>query len=489
MKFFNKTGAIVLGICLGLGLFQPAWAQPAPQDRDVWTLQQCLEHAAKNNIALQQSRLQARTSRNNLNGAYGNALPSVNGNMSQSYTAGGRSVNPYDNTVVENETFRTSQLSLQASMNIFNGFANTNSIRQSRELLKAAEYQVQVRQNDINLQIVNNYVAILANREILANAQRQVASTQQQLDRTRRLVDAGSMPIANQYNLEAQVATEELNVINAENSVAQSKLALQQLLQLAVKPGFEVVTPANLPEPTPVAESAQDIYGTAVGIMPEIKNAQTQAKAAEYARLVAIGRAAPSLTASAGLFSNYSSLAKKRSMVSGSAISVPFGYYSDLNGAKIPVFVDQPVYQTQDFGFFDQIDNNLRRGLTFSLAIPIFSQLQNRNAIGNAVVNQENARLQQRLEEQNLRQKIEQAWQDMRAASKRYGAAQKQVASLQESFRATEKRFQAGAVNNLDFNLAKNNLNNAEADLIRARYEYLFRSKILDFYQGRPLSF
>ena len=463
-------------------------AQAPEANPQKWTLQACVEYAMQHNLQLKQSELTTQTNRNNLQQSKANMLPSLNGTASHSYNLG-RSIDPFTNSVVQNQTVQSNSFGMGLNMNLFSGLQTQNMIERNKLTVKASELDIETNKNTISLQVVNAYTQILFTQELLSNAKVQLETTKLQVSRTEKLVNAGSLPQTNLLDLKSQLASDELNVVNNENQLEMAKLNLLQLLQKPATEAIEIVVP-NLDAPqTALQRNAQQIYEAAEQLQPQIKAAELRVKSAERSIALAKGGYMPSLSLSAGIFTNYSSIAK-RFVADGSLIEYPTGaYWRDANNNPIPVYQSTKGGSIEKFAYFKQLDNNLRENLAFNLNIPIFSNLQNKTNVANAIIGKESARYSAETTKNSLRQTIEQAYLDAKLAAKRYATTQKQVDALKESFRATEQRFNVGVLNSVDYNLAKNNLNRAETDLIRTKYDYIFKVKVLDFYEGKPLNF
>ncbi|CAN5382820.1 TolC family protein [soil metagenome] len=421
------------------------------QRRQPWTLQECVEYALNRNIRVMRSQLDLEQSRNLLGQSRAALYPTLNAFGTHSY-AFGRTIDPVENRFVE-ETIQTNQFSLNSEVLIFGGFQNQNQIRQSRVLAEANLAALEQARNDVSINVAGNYLQILLNEELLENARFQLNTSAEQLRRTKALLQAGAVAQAEFLEIRAQYATDELAVVNAENQVELSKLRLMQMLTLPYDPQFEVADPEVVEvDDLQLPATASQVYEDALVTQPIMRSISYRLRSAELGETIARGGRLPTL----GAFGNVNT------------------YYTN----RLDDF----------FSFTQQLDNHLGQNLGFRLNIPIFNNLRVRQDIQNAVIQRKNAEINNIETENNLRQEVEQAFLDAKTASKSYFSAQNQVEALQESFRATEQRFNVGAANAVEYNISKNNLNRAESDLIRARYDYIFRVKVLNFYQGKVLS-
>lgn len=460
------------------------------------SLKQAIETALSNNISMKQGMAAIESAQISLQQAKMNRLPSLNAGAGQSVNWG-RSVNPYDNRVVENQQVTSNNLSLSASVSVFNGFQNRYSIQQRELNLKAGNEDLGTTRNNIVLGVVEAYATVLSNRALLESARFQLESTRAQLELTQKLVLAGRMAEAAVFDLRAQLATEETNQVLAENNLELARLSLAQWMQVSPDSFGEVSEPVLNTESAP-EKSAAEIYQLAEAAQPQIKAAKTRVLSAEKGIDLARSAYYPSLNLQGGLFTNYSSLAQK--FVPGQILSTPryesfgeFNIVDPASGTSIPVRIEQKITQgpgsLQDLSFGQQFDNNLRKGVTLNLNIPIFNGNQARLGQENARIARKNAELQLDQEKNRLRQTIESAVANEKAARKRLEAVEKQIKALEESWRLSEQRFNLGVLNSVDFLQAKNNLARAMNDRARFRYDFFIRRALLDFYMGKELDF
>lgn len=456
----------------------------------IYTLSNCVQTAWTNNLQVKQNGLSIQGAQVNLEQTKMNRLPAFNASASHSYNTG-RSINPFDNTVVQNKTVQSNSYGLSMNMNLFNGFQNQNTIERNKHNLTASKFDEQATKNTIALNTIESFLNVIVQKELLAVAKSQIQATTGQLERTQKLVLAGSLPKLNELELQSQLATEELNLVNTENQLALAKLTLLQNMQLPGNEEFDVQAP-ELKSENPLLEynAPDQIYQVALPNQPQIKAGEARIKASEKNILVAKSNYLPSLSLNGGIFSNYSSVAQKvtpgRKLDSPIFTPTPFVVNQDINQIVYQVQTSSPS-QISDFRYLEQIDNNLRRGVTFQLNIPIFNNYQVKAATSNADINRRVAELQLETTKNQLKQQIEQAYLSARASEKRFQTISKQIVALKESFRAAEQRFNAGLLNSAEFLISKNNLFRSESELIRTRYDLFLRTKVLDFYMGKQL--
>ncbi|MBN3581819.1 TolC family protein [Algoriphagus aestuarii] len=447
MKKCFLSFAFIVG--LGFSLVAQETAVPTgPLD-----LETAVAIALENNLTLKRSELNQLSNEATLLQNQGQRLPNLNAGTSYG-VRWGRSINPVTNLF---ETARIGNVNVSASSNatIFAGNQINNSIKQSKVDLEAGMYNIEATKNNITLNIINLFINVVFNREQVNVAENQLSTTKDQLARTTKLVEAGSLPLSDQLDVQAQNATNEVNLVNARNNYNIAKLNLAQALQIPYSPEFSVVEPEfEINETLMATETPRDIYEAAIETMPEIKAAQANIESADLGVKLAKAGYYPTLGVGANIFSNY---------------------------------VDQ-AFGTERPSFGQQIENNLSEAVNLQLNIPIFSRLNNKATVQRAKVQKQISEVAALEAENQLRNDIETAYNSALAAQLTYESSLVQVQSLQETFRIAQQRFDLGAINSVDFQVAQNNLFNAQADLLNAKYTYIFRVKVLDFYLGNPIN-
>ena len=420
------------------------------QAQTTWSLQKCIDYAIQNNIQIKQQDLNSEYYSNLHQQAKFNRLPNLNSSV-QNNMSYGRSLGP-DNTYLDinsNSTYG----SISSNITIWNGFTLTNQIKLAEMNLRASLEEAKKTKDDIMLNIAAAYLEILFADELVLVADDLLKITQLQLDRTGKLVDAGSLAKGSLLEIEAQYAREELDVVNAQNRLQLAYLTLYQLLELPSTESFKIEKP-SLPEigANLTLLNSMDVFKNAVQLKPAVKGAEFNLESARKQLMVAKGNLLPSLS----FGGNYNN------------------FYQKL--------FDYPTASLKD-----QFKGNQRYGFGLSLSIPIFNHFQARTSVSNAQIQLENSELQLQNTKNVLRKDIEQAYTNALAAFKRYVANQKAVISSKEAFRYTEEKFNVGMINSVEYNQSKNNLSKAQSDLLQAKYEYIFRTKILDFYNGQSI--
>jgi outer membrane protein len=482
-RYFLLAG--VLALVALTGRAQTTGGQ-LPTER--YTLQRCLEIAWANNIQVRQSQLQVEASRNTLEQSRASQLPNLNGNVTGPGLSFGRGIDPFTNTAI-NQQITFNNFNLTTNTTLFAGGQLRNVVKQNELTVQAAQQDVQANRDQLTLNVVLAYLQVVNNEDLLAIARGQVEVSQLQVERTQKLVDAGSLPPANLYDLQAQLANDELAVVNAENNLILARVNLLQLMNVNGLQNIELDR-LSVNTPTgPYPQTPQEVYDVATGFVAAVKAADLRTQSAGRGVEIARGALAPTVGFNASLSTNYSSAAQRR--VLGNLVDVSTTATVVIDGQPTPItFVtQQPSQSFRGIGYFDQLASNRNANLSIGLRIPIFNAYTARTQVANAQVNERNLAYQAENVRLQLRQTIEQAFTNLTTAAKRYAATTKQVEALEQAFRVAESRLNAGAINSVDYNVAKTNLDRARSNQVQAKYDYLFRTKILDFYQNKPLSF
>ena len=419
-------------------------------------LETCVAVAIENNLTLKRTELNQQITEATLLESQGRRLPSLTAGASSGYRWG-RSINPVTNLF---ETRRIGNINLFGNTGapIFQGMRINNSVAQAKTNLESGMYTLEATRNDITLNVINLFIDVVFNREQVKIAENQLKTTTEQLGRTKKLVEAGSLPLSDQLDLQSQNATNELNLINAKNGLRSAKLSLAQAMQIPFTESFDVIEPEyEVSQAAMTGETPAEIFEVAVQLMPQIKAASADVKSAEYGVKIAKGAFYPTLDAGISAFSNY----VDQAFIPGSSEIIPFR---------------------------TQVDNNFSQSGNLNLSIPIFTRFGNKANLQRARVQQQLAEVSELEAKNKLRQDIETAYNSAFAAEQSYQASLIRVKSLEETFRIAQQRFDLGAINSVDFQVAQNNLFNSQADLLNAKYTYIFRIKVLDFYLGNPIN-
>lgn len=460
------------------------WAQgPAANQKKVWTLQECVNYALENNLQVKRSELNLKSSEVDLTQSRMNLLPNANANGSYGYNWG-RGLDPVTNEFTNSLRNNVSSLGASSSVTVFNSLRTQNLIRQNSSALAASEQNLEKSKNDVTLNVVSFFVNVIFNKELLENSRVQLTTSQQQLERTKKLVIAGSAPKVDELNLEAEVASNELTVINQENSLNQSILQLKQAMQIPASEDFDVAIPEIAAEDLVLSQSRDEIFDIAKAVMPEIRSSIFSRESSRYGVKAAKANFFPRITLNGSLNTNYSKSSEAVFVPNDDIITYEIG--TDINGS--------PVYATRSDGTTmnlykadEQFKDNLYKSLSLSLIIPIFNNYTTRAGVRRSEIANVQAEINILEAENTLRQTIETAYNDAVASSKTYASSQKQIQAREEAFRITKQRYDVGASNYVDWLVSQNNLFQAKTDLSRAKYNFIFKKKVLDFYQGKPI--
>jgi outer membrane protein len=429
----------------------------------LWSLEECVAYAYENNIQIKQSYLGVESADLSLNQSKINLSPTFNANLRQNYNWG-RTPSPQTN-VYSNEQSQQSYFGVSSDLTLFNGMQQVNNVRQKQFDYLAAKYDSDKIKNDMSLNIAAGYLQILFNIELVSNAQNQLDISSQQLSRTEKQVEAGAVAKGSLYDIQAQAASDDANLINAKNNLMLAYLDLMQLLDLEANQEFDIVKPKLEITAKPTLLPPDMIYNKSLAIMPEIKSAEYRVQSAERGLSIAKGQRSPRLYASGSYGTSFSDQIKN--IVYG-----PDG---------VPSYGDTKSFDAQ-------MKDNRNGTLMFGLSIPIFNGYQVSSYIKQSKINMENVNLDLQLEKNRLRKSIEQSYADALAAYQTYIARKKSVDAFAESFKYMEEKFNVGMVNATDYNVSKLQYSTAVSDLASSKFDYIFKTKILDFYLGKSVT-
>jgi outer membrane protein len=474
---FSKTFTILFVALISLST--------QAQEMKQWDLEACVNHAYENSLTVQRSQLALKDNEALVKQGKLSRLPTLNMNVFNSWRWG-RSIDPTTNLFT---TQRINSNGANASSNflLYQGSRLSRSIKQGEMNVQASMYDLEKAKNDVALDVVFGYLQIIFTRELLENAREQLKTTKTQMDQTAKFVDAGSLPITNLLDLQSQVAGNEVDVINAENDVNLAVLQLKQFLQIPAEEPFDIVTPDfSASNYAFVTMSVGEVFETAVQTQPEIKSADIQIESAQMGVKIARSDHIPQVGLQGQFFTNYSD--QNKEFTGAEEIPGqfnPIGFV--LNSSEIVV---EPTFRTffNDINIPTQWADNRSWSAGFNIAVPIFNGWSTQTNVQRAKIQEDLAEINAVEARNVLRQTIETAYNDAQAAAKVFEAAQKQVDALEESFRATEKSYNLGAVNFVDYQVASFNLFSARSSQVRSKFDYIFKLKVLDFYLGNPLT-
>lgn len=424
--------------------------------QQAWSLKQCVDYALLNNIQLKQTILSSELSKLNYLQSKANFLPSLNASGSHNYNFG-RSIDFGSNSYVTQQ-IQSNNFSINSEFTLFSGFQILNSLKQSKLDYQASEYEIKKITNDVSLNVVATYLQVLYAEEAVISSKDRVDAANKQKDRTKLMVDAGNMAQGSLLDADALLSSEQLAQITAENLLQSALLTLTQLLELDSLSGFKIERPpVDLPDQSILALSDNEVYQLALKFLPEIKNAAYKVLSAEKGLSIANGSMYPRVTIYGSFGTGYSSITRD----------------------QLPPFEKTP--------FSTQLNDNLGKSIGLSLNIPIFNGLQSNTGIKKARLNVINTRFTEDLTKKQVLKSIQQARLDATSALTKYQAATKNFAAQQLALEYADKKYNVGLLSSLDIINTRNNKTKAESDLLQAKYDLIFKIKILEFYAGKPL--
>lgn len=422
----------------------------AQTNDNVLTLQDAVDMAIEKNISIKQSELNLQNSELGKSDAIGNFLPRVSASANHQWNIG-RGINITTN-VIEDITTSFSSMSAGVGLDVYNGFRNIYQLHRANLEILASQYQLDDMKDDIKLLVANSYLQIMFNKEILKVQKSQLEITKVEYERTKDLIDIGTFSPRQIFEIEASLASQEQNVVQAENNYRNAKLSLAQLLLIDDFNSFEIANEDfSIPFSDILTKSPKEILNKSMTLRNDIKLAETNISIAEKDIQISKSQLQPSITS----------------------------FYQ---------WNTRISYQDNLPSFEDQFDLNKGQGYGLALNIPIFQGKQIRNNVERSKVNLDRLKNQYEQEKLNLENSINQAYNDLTGAIKLYEASNKTLASLKSAYEDTSDRFLLGAVNSFDFIQSKQRYESAQSENIRAKFDYIFKLKVLEFYFGLPLS-
>jgi len=445
----NKISFVILfsGLC-----FSSAKAQ----ETEFWSLKKCIDYALENNIQVKRQELQTELAEKDYTQSYFNFTPTFNAGLEHSLSTG-RALNT-ELYRWENASQTFGSMGVRSELTLFKGLRNFNSMKQSKYSFLSSKEDLEKTKNDITLQIVNYYLQILFDKELLDVSKSQYEVTMMQVDKTKRMVEVGNVAMGQLYEIQAQAATEKLNYTVNRNRLQLSVLDLVQLLDLDSVGNFAVIQPETLAvDYTFLPASISDVIDNALINMPEIRGAEYRVKSSEK------------------------SLAVQRSGRS------PEVYLSGIYYSRYQNDSYNPNDSTYTYPLIDQLKDKQYSQVNLGVSFPIFNRYQTQTSISKAKIYLADSRFQLEQQKQVIYKNIQQAHTDALGAFEKYLSALEAVKSNEEAFNYTRQKYEVGLVNAVDFSIAKNNYSKARSDQAQAKYEYIFKVKILDFYTGKPI--
>lgn len=452
--------------------------------QEQWDLQKCITHAQKQSISIQQANLAIDQAEISEKISKHSRYPNLNGSSNLNWNFG-RSIEPTTNEFVSS-TFLSNNLSLNTGVTLYNGGRIKNQIQQSKINKEAAMQDAEDTERTLALNVATLYLNVLFAKDRMKIADRQYELAKTQLDQINKLIRVGSRPENDRYDIEAQITNAEQTSVQSKNVYEINVLNLKQLLRLEPSAPFEIVTPPSNLEVTddPDILTFDEVYRKGLTNQPNIKAGDLRYESAILDKKVANAALLPSLTVGASVGTNYSN---KGISIDGFDQVVQQSNVL-IDGTPAVIGTNQLVPITSQSGYFTQLDENVSYGVGFGLNIPIYNRYQNKGNVERAKIGIESARLSTEQLKENLKINIQQALADARAAKRAYIAAQKNNKAQSAAFNNAQKRFDLGAINTYDYNNALTTKENADINLLIAKYDYLFRVKVIDFYLGKPLN-
>ncbi len=446
---------------LTLTFFTCILMSSASFSQETWSLEKCVRYAWQENINIKRAEIGVRNNELIEKGNRLSRLPNLNASVSGSFQYG-RTIDPVTNTF-NSLSIGANRYSVNAGVTIYNGNRITNLVRQAGHDIQASMADLAQTKNDISLTIANAYLNVLFAEEQLDAAKKRKKLSESQLSQVDKLIRAGARPANARLEILATIARDDQSIIAQENLVLNGLQNLKNLLQLEPSADIQLERPSTIAivisaEDNPDVLKFSDLYNTSLSNQPFIKADENRIKSAELGKDIARAGLLPSLSAFGGLNTNYSTRGKRI-----------------VNGAL------------EDNPYSNQIDENFGQNIGLSLSIPIYNNHRNLISMDRAELNMISNQYTAELNKQNLKNDIQTALSNARAAKRTLAASERTVEASTAAFQNSEKQFQLGTINTFEYATAKNNLDQAEVDLIIAKYDYLFKLKVLDFYQGKKL--
>jgi len=479
-KFCMKR--IILGLLMLLVGITTANSQTV---KKIWSLEECINYALANNLQIKQQQLLVNVANEDLLQSKMNLLPNLNGGATHSYNYG-QTVDRYTNQFATARV-QSNNFYLQSQITLFNGFQLLNTVRQNQLKLKSSQYDADKYKNDIALTIATSYLQVLYYQEMLDIANNQLSITNQQVDRMVKMVDAGTMAKGDLLTIEAQASAEELTVVESKNQLDLAYLTLTQMLDLPSTEGFDIERPQiNLPDTPSILESPDKISAYAMENRPEIKSARLNVESSDIGLKKAFGYMSPTLSLSGSWATGYSGASKDISTYQTDDWIEDSGL--KLANSQEKIMQRVYLYDSKTRSFRKQFKDNDNKTIGLSLNIPIFNNWQVQSGIAKSRIAIKNAELNLEITKNQVDKNIRQAYLDALAALNKHQASLKKVTASEESFKYSEQKFNVGLLNSVDYNNTKKELSKAQSELLQAKYDFIFKTKVLDFYLDKPLT-
>ena len=477
LSYSSKTFLVVAVVLLYAAELQ---AQKATSE-DSLNLEACIQYAWANALSLRSAQLNRRQAEVQLEGSRANLFPSLNANASHGYNFG-RTIDPFSNEFTTTQ-IRTNNLSLNSNWTLFNGFSIQRSVQQRAFEVKASQKEVEAARNDAALQVASAYLEVVRFREQVKRFESQLENTRERLAQVRLFVEEGVRNRSELLEVRAQQAQDKLQLTNAQNQLELSRLRLKQAMNY---PGNQALRLASVAPDSVRYEEVEDlesIVASNLDRLPQLAAARLRENAASSGLAAAKGQRYPSVSLSSSINTGFST--QRRVQVGAQETETTDTV--TFNGQEVPLtFTNQrPVFETPGFG--NQLENNLGQSVRLSLNIPIFNNYRTRTNVRQAMVQQDRAALNAAQTAQQVRNDIYNAYTQRKAAYRQYRSAKKSLQAQRLLLDQVQLRREEDLASYYDFVQVRNNYNIALTQLLEAKYNFIFRQKVFEFYQGKPL--
>jgi outer membrane protein len=447
-----------------------------------YSLQQCVDIAIQNNPDVKNAEFKMQSNNVSVQQAKANAYPGLSGNITHGINQG-RSINPYTNSYLDQQ-INTAQYSLNAGVVLWNGASIKNNIKQNNLNYEAGKKDVEQTKNDLTINVILAYLQVLSYRDQLQLAVQQAAVTKKQVERLDLLNKDGAIAPSTLYDQKGQLGNDELNIISSKNALETAKITLVQFMNIPYASDMQLEK-INKDVLIKYNVTIDEIYKQASQQLALVKAAELRNKSAAVSVAVAKGQLLPTLSLNGSLGTNYSNAATTLQYLNTSYIAT--SDYVLINNVKTNVYASQDNYNNEKIPYGSQWKNNLNSYVGIGLQIPLFNAAKLRSQVKLAKISEQQSNIQFQTITIHLRQSIEQAYINMNTAYERFQMLDQQVKDYTESFRAATIKFEAGAITSVDYIIAKNNVDRANTNLIASKYDYILKTKILDYYMGKSL--
>jgi outer membrane protein len=450
MKSYIKTVLIIVPLFLSGNIFA----------QKQWKLEDCIGYALQNNITIKRQALQTEIADNNLTQSKIDLLPDLNAGGNHTFGSG----NILDNSYQFTNSLNNGSFGLQSNFMLFNGFQKINTVKMNKYNFMSTVQNLEKIKNDISINIASGYLQILYTKELRDVANSELEVTKMQVEKTKKLFEVGNVAKGSLFEIQATAATEEASLTDAQNNLNLAYLSLAQMLDLDTVKNFTVFIPEEISVPEAFSDNPDSIYRIALSNLPQIKSAEFSLLVAKSQLSIANGSRSPQLSLSASYSTRY-----------------------DFNGKKYIYNAKDSLIAELPYPIKNQLNDNLFKQVAINLSIPIFTKYQIQKNISNAKIGVKDAEFALRQNQLQLRKDIEQAYANALASFQNYKTRSEEVTSTGENFKYVQQKFDVGLVNSVDYNVAKKDFVKAQSDLLYAKYDFIFKTKILEFYKGNAI--